>query len=101
MTTYNNLYGDFVSDENIKLAVINSSVQKRNKTNVKEKLGAIYYIRYCRQMLSYLGWISHTDTYNVYLRYIKPYVNISAMKKKIGKYDKKRLEDKKNGMDRS
>ena len=55
----------------------------------------------CRQMLSYLGWISHTDTYNVYLRYIKPYVNISAMKKKIGKYDKKRLEDKKNGMDRS
>ena len=36
MTTYNNLYGDFVSDENIKLAVINSSVQKRNRTNVKE-----------------------------------------------------------------
>jgi hypothetical protein len=36
VTTYNNLYGDFVSDENIKLAVINSSVQKRNRTNVKE-----------------------------------------------------------------
>ena len=43
----------------------------------------------CRQMLSYTGWISATDTYGFYKKYIKPYVNIRYMKKRISKYERR------------
>lgn len=36
-----------------------------------------------RQMLSYLGWIDCTNTYNAYLKWIKPYVNIQYMKRRL------------------
>ena len=42
-----------------------------------------------RQMLSYLGWITHTDTYAMYLREIKPYVNIQQCKRRISAYDRR------------
>lgn len=34
-----------------------------------------------RQMLSYLGWIDCTDTYNLYKKRIKPYVNFQKLKR--------------------
>lgn len=34
----------------------------------------------CTQMISYLGWFKHTDTYNVYEKYIQPIVNIGECK---------------------
>ena len=43
----------------------------------------------CRQMLSYTGWISATDTYGFYKKYIKPYVNIRYMKKRISKHERR------------
>lgn len=43
----------------------------------------------CRQMLSYLGWIDATDTYGAYLKYIKPYVSIKKLKKKISRYERR------------
>lgn len=42
-----------------------------------------------RQMLSYLGWIDHTDSYGFYLTWIKPIVDFKKLKKKINSYDKK------------
>ena len=42
-----------------------------------------------RQMLSYLGWIDHTDSYGFYLAWIKPIVNFGQLKKRISSYDKK------------
>ena len=41
-----------------------------------------------RQLLSYLGWLSCTDTYNMYLKHIKPYINMGKYKKRISEYDK-------------
>lgn len=41
-----------------------------------------------RQMLSYLGWINCTDTYFMYQKWIKPYVNFQRLKRKISRYDK-------------
>lgn len=40
-----------------------------------------------RQMLSYLGWIKHTDTYNVYLTFVKPFVNFQTLKRRVRSYD--------------
>lgn len=42
-----------------------------------------------RQMLSYLGWIKTTDTYHMYVKWIKPYVKFRQLKRKISKCDKR------------
>lgn len=41
-----------------------------------------------RQMMSYLGWIDCTDTYAMYVRWIKPYIKFGDLKRKIGIYDR-------------
>jgi hypothetical protein len=41
-----------------------------------------------RQMLSYLGWIKATDTYGMYLNWIKPVINFQQLKRKIRAHDK-------------
>lgn len=41
-----------------------------------------------RQMMSYLGWIDCTDTYYMYVIWIKPYVCFQRMKRYISKCDK-------------
>lgn len=43
-----------------------------------------------RQMLSYLGWIKHTDSYNMYLEYIKPIVSFQELKCTIRNHDMER-----------
>lgn len=42
-----------------------------------------------RQMLSYLGWIKHTDTYGYYIREIKPLVNYQQLKRRLSNYDRR------------
>lgn len=43
-----------------------------------------------RQMMSYIGWIDATDTYGMYLKYIKPYVDFGHCKKRVSKYDRRK-----------
>lgn len=47
-----------------------------------------------RQMLSYLGRIDHSDTYNMYREWVKPLVNIKKCKRKVSAYDKARRGNK-------
>lgn len=61
------------------------SSRKARKIFKKEK-PTIYD---CRQFLSYVGWISCTDTYGFYEKWIKKYVNIKYLKKRVSKYDRK------------
>lgn len=42
-----------------------------------------------RQMLSYLGWIKHTNIYGAYLAHIKPYINFQQMKRRISRYERR------------
>lgn len=44
----------------------------------------------CKQFLSYLGWLKATDVYNVYLNYIKPYIDIRYIKRRISNYDRRK-----------
>ena len=39
-----------------------------------------------RQMLSYLGWLDTTDTYNMYLTHIKPYIRFRILKRRMSVY---------------
>lgn len=65
--------------------------RKAKRISKKNKV-TIYDIR---QILSYLGWVDCTDTYNMYEKYIKPYVNIRWLKKKMSNYDRKLAKKKK------
>lgn len=42
-----------------------------------------------RCMLSYMGWIDATNTYQMYLVWVKPCVNIQRCKRIISKYDRR------------
>ena len=43
----------------------------------------------CRQMLSYLGWIDCTDTYAMYKRRVKPFVNFQQLKRIESSYQRR------------
>jgi len=45
-------------------------------------------------MLSYLGWFKHTDTYEYYLKYIKPNVNVKKLKRIVSKHSRKENEER-------
>lgn len=49
----------------------------------------------CRQMISALGWLKQTDTYGMYLIWIKPSVNFRNCKKRISRYDKRQSRKEK------
>lgn len=61
-------------------------VRKLYKRKLEHKK---FYIRDCRRLMSLMGWIKHSDTYDWYLFYIKPYVNIRTIKQIVSKYDRK------------
>lgn len=68
----------------LRKSILFKAVRKANKIAKKER-PTIYDIR---QMLSYLGWISCTDTYGAYLKKIKPCVDFQYMKRKMSSYDR-------------
>lgn len=70
----------------LRKSIMLKATRKARKIGKKEK-PTIYDIR---QMLSYLGWIDATDTYGMYLKHIKPYVNFQYMKRRISRHDKRR-----------
>ena len=67
------------------------ATRKARKLSKKEKI-TIYDIR---QMLSYLGWIDCTNTYGMYEKWIKPYVNFRYCKKRLSNYDRRMAKEKK------
>lgn len=51
--------------------------------------GAAKNIHDIRQMLSYIGWLSATDTYGMYQHFIKPFVSFHSMKRYAGRYQRR------------
>ncbi len=52
-------------------------------------------------ILSYMGYISNTDTYGMYLQRIKPHVNVKKLKKIVSKHSKRKEKEKHERMERS
>ena len=46
-------------------------------------------------MLSYMGWISHTSTYGIFYKRIKPFVDIKRLKKVVSKHSRRSANDSK------
>ena len=48
-----------------------------------------------KQFTSYLGWIDCTNTYGMYQKWIKPYLNIQDCKRRISRYDRAKARKRK------
>ena len=60
-------------------------------TRKAARIGAAHRINWVEAagMLSYMGWIDHTNTYAMYLEWVKPYVNIKRLKKIISNHQRR------------
>ena len=58
----------------------------RKAKRISKKKPTIYSIK---QALSYLGWFSQTDTYNVFQDRFAKYINVQDIKRRISRYDKR------------
>jgi hypothetical protein len=63
---------------------------KRKVQKIRKKFKPTMYD--IRQLLSYNGWLKATDTYWMYLDYVKPYVDFKKLKRRISNYDKRSKE---------
>lgn len=50
----------------------------------------------CRKMIAALGWLNQTDTYGMYVKWMKPYINFRSIRRKISRYDRRIGREKKN-----
>ena len=82
----------------IRRSIMLKATRKARRIGRKEK-PSIYEVR---QMTSYLGWIDCTDTYGMYTKWIKPFVDIQKCKRRMSAYDRrKNQEEKDHGMENS
>ena len=103
--------GKFVTDENGKIKTRGRMIDFMGfqfhhdrttirKTTIEGARRKAYHIAGCEKiswynaavMLSYMGWFKHTDTYDYYLRYIKPSVNVKKLKRIVSKHSRKENE---------
>lgn len=66
--------------------------RKANKIDKKDREGKPVTWKDATSMVSYMGWIDKTSTYQYYLDYIKPKVIIKSMKRKVSKHHRKENE---------
>lgn len=76
----------------LRRSIMLKTTRKARKIAKSEKIT----LHSSRQMLSYLGWIKHTDTYNMYLKWVYPYVSFQKLKRKVRAHDKNENRRKKN-----
>lgn len=77
----------FYRDKTVLRKSIMTKASRKAKSISKKEKATIYDIR---QMMAYLGWIDCTDTYGMYAKRIKPYVDFGYCKERLSRYDKKK-----------
>ena len=82
----------FFRDKTVLRKTIMLKATRKAKAISNKDKATLYDIR---QILSYLGWIDCTDTYNMYLERIKPYVDFGKCKKRISSHDKRKAKEEK------
>lgn len=73
----------------IRKSILMKGLRKANKIAKEE---GHPNARESMQMLSYLSWFTHTDSYGYYSKYIKDKINVRRMKRTISKWSRRRIE---------
>jgi len=83
----------------IRKSIMLSASRLAKKMKHAKDAGRGYFVKHIKAMLSYKGWFDCTDTYNCYLKHIKPFIiRIGRLKKIVSKLD--RRQNKHEAVDR-
>lgn len=71
-----------------------TTMRRRNALRIRRRVSKVYRkgkttVQDARALLSYLGWIYHSNSRTYYERYVKPFVNIKKLKEIISDEDRK------------
>ncbi len=69
-------------------------LRKRNALRIRRRIKKVWKkpkptYSDAAAVLSYLGWLKHSDSYHYYQKYVKPYINIKRLKEVIRNENKK------------
>ena len=64
----------------------------RKASQIRRRSGPICW-KQAAAMLSYMGWISHTDTYGIFLTRVKPCVDMKRLKKIVSKHSRREAHE--------
>jgi hypothetical protein len=73
----------------LRKSIFLKAIRKANKLSKKDR-PTLYDIR---QMMSYFGWLSSTQTYLAYCKYIKPYFSFHYGRKRISYHERRKSYD--------
>lgn len=71
-----------------------TTLRRKNALRIRRRISKMRKkktipVRDARAVLSYLGWIRHSDSRKYYAKYIRPYINIKKLKEAIRNEDRK------------
>lgn len=74
--------------------ILYKTTKQAKRISDRKKRGEKYCRKQISSMLSYMGWFKHTDSYNYYRYWIKPYVDIGKLKKIVSSMDRRNNHDR-------
>ena len=74
----------------LRKSIMIEATRTARKLKAAKEAGRGYFAKHVKAMLSYIGWFDCTNTYDCYLEYIKPLVNIGKLKKIVSKLDRRK-----------
>lgn len=89
---------EFWKDKTIlRESILLSCTRKVNRVRKKDKI--TWYD--ATAILSYMGYVTHTDTYAMYEQRIKPYANVKKLKRIVSKNSKRKERERHERMEKS
>lgn len=73
----------------IRKSIMIAATRMARKLKSEKEAGRGYFAKHVKAMISYMGWFDCTNTYDCYLKYIKPLVNVGKLKKIVSKLDRR------------
>jgi hypothetical protein len=73
----------------IRKSIMIEATRMAKKIHKTKTEGRRYYTSHIRAMVSYMGWFDYSNTYDCYIKYIKPYVDVGKLKEIISKIDRR------------
>lgn len=71
--------------------ILKASIKLARKLYRDRICGKRFYLKHIRAILSYMGWFKHTNSYKLYMRKIKHFVDLGHLKAIISHIDKTTL----------
>lgn len=77
----------------LRKSIMIEATRTAKKLKASKEAGRRYFEKHIKAMLSYIGWFDCTNTYDCYLKHIKPCVNIGKLKKIVSKLDRRKNQN--------